>query len=146
MRRSSLTRTLAMVALVGCGGGGSGSTTGPTTGGTTGGTTGAVTVGNNFFSPANISVAAGATVTWTWAMGDVEHTVTFTDGAPGSNRQSSGTFQRTFSTAGTYSYFCSVHGASLMSGTVTVGSGGSTGGTGGTGGMGGGGGYGGGAP
>jgi len=143
MRRSSLIRTLAMAALVGCGGGGSDSTTGPTPGGTTGGTTGAVTVGNNFFSPANISVAAGATVTWTWAMGDVEHTVTFSDGAPGSNRQSSGTFQRTFSRAGTYSYFCSVHGANVMSGTVTVGAGGSTGGTGG---MGGGGGYGGGAP
>jgi len=143
MRRSSLIRTLAMAGLVGCGGGGSDSTTGPTPGGTTGGTTGAVTVGNNFFSPANISVAAGATVTWTWAMGDVEHTVTFSDGAPGSNRQSSGTFQRTFSTAGTYSYFCSVHGANVMSGTVTVGAGGSTGGTGG---MGGGGGYGGGAP
>jgi plastocyanin len=93
-----------------------------------------VTVGNNFFSPANLSVATGATVTWTWAMGATEHTVTFNDQAPGSARQSSGTFQRTFGTAGTYSYFCSVHGASVMSGTVTVGSGGSTGGGGGSGG------------
>jgi plastocyanin len=137
MRRTSVVRALAIVALAGCGGGGSNVPTGPTGGGGNG-----VTVGNNFFSPANLSVATGATVTWTWAMGDVEHTVTFDDNAPGSNRQSSGTFQRTFGTAGTYTYFCSVHGKAVMSGSVTVGAGGSTGGGGGMGG--GGGGYGGG--
>ena len=138
MRRKSVLRALAIATLAGCGGGGSDTPTGPTNGGT-----GAVTVGNNFFSPANLSVATGATVTWTWAMGDVEHTVTFDDNAPGSNRQSSGTFQRTFATAGTYTYFCSVHGKAVMSGSVTVGTGGTTGGGGGMGG-GGGGGYGGG--
>ncbi|MGH7514052.1 MAG: cupredoxin domain-containing protein [Gemmatimonadales bacterium] len=135
MRRKSVLRALAIVAIAACGGGGSNVPTGPTGGGTTG-----VTVGNNFFSPANLSVATGATVTWTWAMGDTEHTVTFDDSAPGSARQSSGTFQRTFATAGTYTYFCSVHGRAVMSGSVTVG----TGGSGGGGGGGGGGGYGGG--
>jgi plastocyanin len=109
--------------------------TGPTVGGAN-----SVTVGNNFYSPATLSVAPGATVTWTWAQGDVEHTVTFDDNAPGSPRQSSGTFQRTFSTAGTYTYFCSVHGRAVMSGAVTVGTAGSTGGGTGGGGMGGGGG------
>lgn len=139
MRRKSVLRALAIAALAGCGGGGgSDSPTGPTNGGTNG-----VTVGNNFFSPANLTVATGATVTWTWAMGDTLHTVTFDDHAPGSNPQSSGTFQRTFATAGTYTYFCSIHGKNVMSGSVTVGTGGSTGGGGGMGG-GGGGGYGGG--
>lgn len=138
MRRKSVLQALAIVALAGCGGGGSNVPTGPTNGGSAG-----VTVGNNFFSPATLSVATGATVTWTWAMGDTLHTVTFDDNAPGSSPQSSGTFQRTFTTAGTYSYFCSIHGKNVMSGSVTVGTGGSTGGGGGMGG-GGGGGYGGG--
>jgi len=138
MRRKSVIRALAILALAGCGGGGgSDSPTGPATGGTA-----SVTVGNFFFSPASITVATGATVTWTWATGDTLHTVTFDDNAPGSSPQSSGTFQRTFATAGTYTYFCSIHGKNVMSGSVTVGTGGSTGG----GGMGGGcgGGYGGG--
>jgi plastocyanin len=129
MRRKSVLRALAIVALAGCGGGGSDAPTAPTGGGSTG-----VTVGNFFFSPANVSVATGATVTWTWAMGDTLHTVTFDDGAPGSAQQNSGTFQRTFATAGTYTYFCSVHGRNVMSGAVTVSTGGSTGGGGGGGG------------
>ena len=130
-------RALAMLALAGCGGGGSDTTTGPS-----GGVANSVTVGNNFYNPANLSVATGAKVTWQWAMGDMEHTVTFVDAAPGSPRQSSGTFERTFSTAGTYTYFCQVHGRAMMSGSVTVGSSSGSGGTGGGGGGGGGGGYG----
>ena len=130
-------RALAMLALAGCGGGGADTTTGPS-----GGVANSVTVGNNFYNPANLSVATGAKVTWQWAMGDMEHTVTFDDAAPGSPRQSSGTFERTFSTAGTYTYFCQVHGRAVMSGSVTVGSSSGSGGTGGGGGGGGGGGYG----
>ncbi|HET9726457.1 MAG TPA: plastocyanin/azurin family copper-binding protein [Gemmatimonadales bacterium] len=138
MQWNAVLRALAIASLAACGGGGgSDTTTGPSAGG--GGND--VTVGNNFFSPANLSVATGATVTWSWAMGDVEHQIAFVDGAPGSAKQSSGTFQRTFGSAGTYSYFCTVHGQA-MSGTITVGSGGSTGGTGGGGMGGGGGGYG----
>jgi plastocyanin len=118
-----------------------------------GGSTNTVTVGNNFFSPTSLSVATGATVTWQWAQGDVLHNVTFDDGAPSSGPKSTGTFQRTFATAGTYTYFCSIHGRQVMSGSVTVGSSGSgsgssgssgsgSGGSGGTGGGGGGGSYG----
>jgi plastocyanin len=131
MRWNAVLRALAIVSLAACGGGGGSDTT-------TGPSGNDVTVGNNFFMPANLSVATGATVTWSWAMGDVDHQIAFVDGAPGSPKQSSGTFQRTFSSAGTYSYFCTVHGAGVMSGTITVGSGGSTGGTGGMGGGGGG--------
>jgi plastocyanin len=103
-----------------------------------------VAVGNNFFSPVDVSVAPGVTVTWRWAAGAVEHNVTFDDGDH-SPTQSSGTFARTFATAGTFPYHCTIHGASVMHGTVTVTST-STGGTGGTGGSGMGGGGGGGYP
>ena len=130
MRGQSL--LVGLVTLLGACGGGSDSTTGPTD---TQGKT--VTVGNNFFSPADLSVATGTTVTWSWAAGAVEHNVTFDDGQH-SATQSSGSFPRTFSAAGTYPYHCTIHGAAVMHGTVTAGS---TGGTGGSGGGGGGGGY-----
>jgi plastocyanin len=140
MQRKAVLRVLAIASLAACGGGGgSDTTTGPGSGG---GTSADVSVGNNFFAPASLSVSPGATVTWTWAAGDTLHQIAFTDNAPGSAKQSTGTFQRTFSTAGTYNYFCTVHGPALMSGTITVGAGGSTGGTGGGGMGGGGGGYG----
>jgi plastocyanin len=139
MGRPGLHRALAILLLAGCGGGGSDSTTGPTSGGTN-----TITVGNDFFTPAALSVPTGTAVTWQWVQGASEHTVTFDDGAPGT-RQSSGTFQRTFGAAGTFTYFCQIHGKQVMSGSVTVGagSGGSTGGGGGSGGggEGGGGGY-----
>ena len=103
-----------LVTLLGACGGGSDSTTGPMD--AQGNT---VTVGNNFFSPADLSVATGTTVTWTWAAGAVEHNVTFDDGQH-SGTQSSGSFPRTFSAAGTYPYHCTIHGAAVMHGTVTV--------------------------
>ena len=91
-----------------------------------------------FFEPTGFAAATGATVTWFWSPGGVTHNIVFDDNAPGSGNKSSGTFARTFTTAGTYPFHCSIHGAAVMSGTVTVGGGGSTGG--GTGGGGGGGG------
>ena len=121
---------LAGLTLLGACGGGADSTTGPNPQGNS------VTVGNNFFSPADLSVATGTTVTWTWAAGAVEHNVTFDDGQH-SATQSSGSFPRTFSAAGTYAYHCTIHGAAVMHGSVTV-TAGATGGTGGTGGGGGG--------
>lgn len=144
MHERSLLAGLAVLLTLGCGGGDSGTPTGPTTGGAN-----TVTVGNNFFSPATITVPVGTAVTWNWAQGDVSHNVTFDDGQH-SETQSSGQFQRTFTAAGTFPYHCTIHGAAVMSGTVTVtsststGGTGQTGGTGGTGGsgMGGGGGYG----
>lgn len=142
MQRKALLRVLAIASLAACGGGGGADTTTGPSGGNSGGSSSDVSVGNNFFAPATMSVAPGATVTWTWAPGDTLHQIAFMDNAPGSAKQSTGTFQRTFSTAGTYTYYCTVHGPALMSGTITVGSGGTTGGTGGGGGMGGGGGYG----
>ena len=138
MNGRSLLAGLAVLLALGCGGGDSNGPTGPTSGGSN-----TVTVGNNFFSPATLSVPVGTMVTWNWAQGDVAHNVTFDDGQH-SETQSSGQFQRTFTAAGTFGYHCTIHGLA-MSGTVTVTSSGSTGGTGGTGGSGmggGGGGYG----
>ena len=131
MRGRSLLASLALLGLASACGGGSDTPAGPSNGGGN-----AVTVGNNFYSPADLGVALNATVTWTWAEGAATHTVTFNDGGPSSQPQSSGTFQRTFATAGTYTYFCTVHGAAVMHGSVTVGSttGGGGGGGGGSGG------------
>jgi plastocyanin len=136
MRGRSLYWGLSVVSLLaGCGGGGSDVPSGPTGGGAN-----AVTVGNNFYSPASLSVAVNTTVTWTWANGDVSHSVSFDDGQT-SDIQSSGSYQRAFGTAGTFPYHCKVHGAA-MSGTVTVTAAGTTTGTGDSGMGGGGGGYG----
>lgn len=135
MRGRSLLSGLTLLSLAACGGGGGSDTpTAPSPGASTA----TVTVGNDFFNPAQLTVAVGTTVTWQWAAGDTTHSVTFDDG-PTSDIQTSGTFQRAFGTAGTYTYFCKVHGRAVMSGTVTVGSGGTGGSTGGMGGGGGGG-------
>jgi plastocyanin len=89
-------------------------------------TTASVTVGPNnslSYAPATVDIAAGGTVTWTWAAGiTMPHTVTSGDtpaAFPSSPVQTSGTYQATFPTAGTFSYFCTVHGR-IMSGTVNV--------------------------
>jgi plastocyanin len=79
-----------------------------------------VTIVDNAFEPPDIIVREGDTVTWTWAGFDV-HTVVFDDGSilPATAR-AVGTHQVVFRIAGTYPYFCSVHGRSVMSGTVEV--------------------------
>jgi plastocyanin len=88
-----------------------------------------VTVVNNAFTPANLSVSAGGTVTWTWNScfgGDVygngqtcvNHDIVFDDGTT-SGIMSQGSFQRQFSAAGSYPYHCSIHGAA-MSGNIVV--------------------------
>jgi len=90
-------------------------------------TSAAVQLGNFFFTssrnntsnPAVDTIAVGGTVTWTWAGGS--HSVAST-GSPSfttSSTQASGTYAFTFTTAGSYSYICGVHGAS-MSGRVVV--------------------------
>ena len=112
-----------VLAVAGCGGGGyGGSPTSPgsnggNNGGNNGSTSNAITVSDNRFTPGATTVPASTTVTWTWA-GSAEHNVTFDDGAR-SATQSSGSFQRTFGTPGSYPYHCTIHG-NAMSGSVTV--------------------------
>jgi plastocyanin len=98
-----------------------------------------VTVGNNVFTPSSLSVTAGSTVTWQWSSSGVVHNVTFEDQVTSDDR-STGSFPRTFSAAGTYSYHCTIHAAEGMTGTVTVTTAGTGGGGGGGEGGGGGGG------
>jgi plastocyanin len=117
-----------LVAAAACGGGGeSNSVTNPTGGNPTGGNptggsdtptaTNAVSVADNIFTPANIVVAVGTTVTWTWSPNVTTHNVVFGDGSKSAD-QATGTFSRIFSTAGTFNYSCTLH--SGMNGSVKV--------------------------
>ena len=124
----------AGLLLTSCGGGGGGSgyTTAPPGNNNNNNppptATTSVTVKNNLFTPTDITVSPGATVTWTWdsctddgyggPQTCVDHTVTFNDGAA-SAVKSSGAYTRSFATAGTYLYHCAVHGTG-MSGRVVV--------------------------
>lgn len=94
------------------------------------------------FDPATVTIDSGETVTWTNA-GDVNHTVTaYEDGMPdGAAYFASGGFdseraardritdgliaageeyEHTFTTRGTYEYYCIPHESSDMIGTVRV--------------------------
>jgi hypothetical protein len=88
---------------------------------------GNVQVGNNFFNPQTLNATVGTRVVWTWAADAVDHNVTFDDG-PNSSTQSSGTFERTFSAAGTFPYHCTIHGTAMSGSVVVSASGGATGG------------------
>lgn len=79
-----------------------------------------VTVSDNQFTPADIQVSPGATVTWTWAAGASTHNVTFPSPAiADSPNQSSGSFATAMpTTPGTYSYSCTLHAG--MNGSVLV--------------------------
>lgn len=87
-----------------------------------------VSVGDNFYSPAGVTVTAGTTVVWSNG-GQSPHTVTANDGAFDSSPscptdlsaclQPGHTYSHTFSTAGTFAYHCKIHGLA-MSGTITV--------------------------
>ena len=94
--------------------------------------------GGNTFSPVNVTVTAGDTVTWTYAGGAAPHNVvsdpgqvtTFRcangcDGAGGDGTPSATGWTSTvsFTTPGTVAYYCEIHGAPGgigMHGTVIV--------------------------
>lgn len=123
MRSISLAIGAAVAAAAGCGGGGGDDTTAPTSpGGQEGAST--VIVSNDRFTPVALAVTPGAAVSWRWESGGSEHNVTFADGQH-SATQGSGSYSRTFATAGAYPYSCTIHGPA-MAGTVTVQSSGGT--------------------
>jgi plastocyanin len=79
-----------------------------------------VKVDNFSFSPATLTVAVGTTVTWT-NHDDIPHTVVSTDDPRAFRSKVLDTdekFSYTFTKAGTFPYFCSVH--PKMTGTVMV--------------------------
>jgi LysM repeat protein len=94
------------------------------TGTTTGGTTEAIVMSNLAFIPNSKTIARGTKVRWTNSDG-TNHTVTSgTPGAPDNIFRSSTlapgqSFEYTFNTAGTYRYFCEIHGAQ-MTGQIIV--------------------------
>ena len=77
-------------------------------------------VANNTQNPAVDTIAVNGTVTWTW-IGAASHGVEST-GSPSftnSTIKTTGTYAFTFTTAGTYTYDCLVHG-SAMTGRIVV--------------------------
>lgn len=89
-------------------------------------TASAVTVTNfvrsNTFNPASMSINAGDTVVWVWESG-VHSTIGNTNFWNSGILSVGQTFTKTFPTAGTYDYFCSVHsfpGGSGHNGTLIV--------------------------
>ncbi len=68
-----------------------------------------VKIDNFVFGPQTLTVPVGATVTWT-NKDDIPHTTVSTDGVFKSKvMDTDEKFSYTFTKAGTYSYFCSVH-------------------------------------
>jgi plastocyanin len=77
-----------------------------------------VTIGDFFFSPTSVTIAVGDTVTWR-NTGQAPHNATADDGSfktPDLNQGHSAS--HTFTTAGTFSYICTIH--PNMKGTVRV--------------------------
>ena len=83
-----------------------------------------VTVSSNVFTPSNVTVFQGETVTWSNAGGF--HNVVFDDGSftqPPSPSSAAWTASRTFATPGSFRYYCQAHGGPNgvgMSGIVNV--------------------------
>jgi plastocyanin len=79
-----------------------------------------VTLRDVAFSPKRLTVSRGATVTFRWRDGDTAHDVT----SRGARRfasigaRESGSRSRTFTSAGTYRYVCTLHPG--MAGRITV--------------------------
>jgi len=77
-----------------------------------------VKIDNFSFGPQTVTVPVGATVTWT-NHDDIPHTVVSTDGVFKSKvRDTDEKFSYTFTKAGTYPYYCTIH--PKMTGKVVV--------------------------
>jgi plastocyanin len=78
----------------------------------------AIAVSDNYFDANDVTVSVGATVTFT-NVGFDEHTATADRGAFDSDILDPGqSYSYTFTTPGTYTYFCIFHDG--MDGTITV--------------------------
>jgi plastocyanin len=120
--RTSAALAAAMAALIlavvllapACGAGGASTTSSQTAPG------GAVQISmkNIAFSPADVTIKVGQTVTWTNLDG-AQHDVVANDGAFKSDLLDTGqTFSFTFPKAGVFNFYCSIH--PQMKGTITV--------------------------
>jgi plastocyanin len=113
-------------ALASCGGGASNSSkqpasanSAPTAGPTpTPAPVTIVTIADNSFTPASVTVKAGTVVRWVWT-GSNAHSV-LVGGLNSGQHTGSGSFEQTFPSAGAIiQYQCGVHGAA-MAGTIIV--------------------------
>jgi amicyanin len=77
----------------------------------------AVKIGNFTFGPQDLKVKAGTTITWT-NEDDIPHTVVSPNNFRSKVLDTDGTYSFTFTTPGTYKYFCSLH--PHMTGTIVV--------------------------
>lgn len=107
-------RVVAALALVlsACGGAAPAASTPPAAGAP------AVTVQGAAFSPSRLEVAVGTAVTWTNKDGFGHTTTSGTPSAKdgkwdGQLSASGGTFSFTFAQAGTFAYFCQIHGGAM---------------------------------
>lgn len=89
---------------------------------------------NAVFNPSSVTISVGETVTWVWNSGTTSHNVTTSNGSPNipstpsQTRATPFTFGPvTFTVAGTYTFYCSVHagptdplGPGRMVGQITV--------------------------
>lgn len=130
MNRSMLTLCTALVLCASaCGGGGASTAPVTSTGGNnSGGNTGGQPVPDNTviaraadaFDPSSLTVAVGTTVSFTFE--STAHNVTFAavNGRPAdiAGLNANTTITRTFATAGTFPYQCTIHAG--MSGTIIV--------------------------
>jgi amicyanin len=79
-----------------------------------------VTIANFAYTPSNIQVSAGTTVTWT-NTDSAPHTVTFKNGMKDSGWLRQGqSFSSTFTTPGIFDYYCTVHPTMVACVTVTA--------------------------
>ena len=76
-----------------------------------------VAIDNFTFNPPQVKVKAGTKVTWT-NRDDIPHTVTDPPAFRSKALDSEQSFSFTFTTPGTYTYFCSLH--PHMTGTIVV--------------------------
>ena len=76
-----------------------------------------VTIDNFTFTPAELKVKVGDTVTWT-NHDDIPHTVVSAGKFRSKAMDTDNSFSFTFTSAGDYKYFCSLH--PHMTGTITV--------------------------
>jgi len=131
MRHASVGRRavllFAISLAIGCGGA---SASGPSTSTGNPPPANTVRVTNNAFTPGDLTVPAGTTVSWNWdtcsgsdpygtGQTCVSHSVVLDDGSVASATLSTGSFTHQFTTAGTYPYHCAIHGAA-MSGRIIV--------------------------
>jgi plastocyanin len=134
MRRSARTRLGVAVAavtipltLVGCSSSTPAASDSPTTTAApvnSGKSVTIVKVGDGFkYDPEDVTVKVGDTLTWTNS-GGTKHTVSSESGQAvefkSPTMQVGETYVRTFDKPGTFTYFCSIHGDTVMKGTITV--------------------------